>query len=190
MSSTSFYYKPKRSREQREAEQAQIRALIEGVQSDFPRAGYRKVQEYLERKGIKIGERRLRNVMEKFGLWAQIKKDWVKTADSNHDHQLYPNLLPGMKLTGTNQVWATDITYIRIKNGFVYLAVVLDLFSRKVIGWAVSKRIDSELAMNALRMAIRRRKPKRGVIHHSDRGGSVRMPPLREAAQKARVSSF
>ncbi len=170
LSPTSFYYKPKRSREEREAEQAQIRALIESVQSDFPKAGYRKVQEYLERRDIKIGERRLRNVMEKYGLWAQIKKAWVKTTDSNHSHKLYPNLLPGMKLTGTNQVWASDITYIRIRNGFVYLAVILDLFSRKVIGWAVSKRIDSELAMNALRMAMRRRKPKPGVIHHSDRG--------------------
>lgn len=170
LSPSSFYYKPKVSREERERQQTEIRGFIESVQKEFPRSGYRRVGEYLRRQGVRVGERRLRGVMKKYGLWAEIKKAFVKTTDSNHRFKLYPNLLPGMKLTSTNQVWATDFTYIRVSNGFVYLAVILDLFSRKVIGWAVSKRIDTELALNALRMALRRRKPPRGVIHHSDRG--------------------
>lgn len=80
------------------------------------------------------------------------------------------NLIEEMTVDGVNQVWASDITYIRIENGFVFLAVILDLFSRKVVGWQVSKRIDGELALDALKMAIARRKPPSGVIHHSDRG--------------------
>lgn len=170
LSTSSFYYKPKRSREEREREQVQIRALIEGVQKDFPRSGYRRVQEYLKRQGVRIGERRLRGVMEKYGLWAEIKRAWVKTTDSDHPFRAYPNLLPERRVDGVNQVWTADITYIRIENGFVYLAVILDLFSRKVIGYSISKRIDGRLALNALRMALRARKPPRGVIHHSDRG--------------------
>lgn len=170
LSASSFYYSPKVPREKREQDDAIYRSLIEKVQEEFPASGYRTVQEYLQRSGIKIGERKLRRIMGKFGLWAEVKKAFVKTTDSNHDFEVYPNLIRGMRVTGSNQVWAADITYIRIRNGFVYLAVILDLFSRKVIGWAISKHIDEALTLNALRMAIRRRKPPRQVIHHSDRG--------------------
>jgi putative transposase len=170
LSASSYYYSPKVPREKREQDDAMYRALIEKVQEEFPASGYRTVQEYLQRSGVRIGERKLRRIMGKFGLWAEVKKAFVVTTDSNHDFEVYPNLIRGMRVTGSNQVWASDITYIRIKNGFVYLAVILDLFSRKVIGWAISKHIDEALTLNALRMAIRRRKPPRQVIHHSDRG--------------------
>ena len=170
LSPSSFYYKPKQSRADREKDDALIRDYVEEVQAEIPGSGYRSVQKYLHKKGIPIGETRLRRVMGEYGLWAQIKRAYVVTTDSNHDYALYPNLISGMKITGSNQVWAADITYIRIHNGFVYLAVILDLFSRKVIGWSISKKIDGELTLNALRMALRRRRPTRGVIHHSDRG--------------------
>jgi putative transposase len=170
LSTSSFYYSPKVPREMREEDDAKFRNLIEKVQEEVPRSGYRTVQQYLQRSGVKIGERKLRRIMGKFGLWAEVKRAFVITTDSEHDYEVYPNLIRGMRVSGSNQVWASDITYIRIKNGFVYLAVILDLFSRKVIGWATSKHIDQELTLNALRMALRRRKPPRGVIHHSDRG--------------------
>jgi len=125
---------------------------------------------YLKRKGIKIGETRLRRVIEKFELQIRPKKKYVVTTNSNHDCLIYPNHIKGMMIDNINQVWTADITYIRINNGFVYLAVILDLFSRKVIGHSISKRIDGQLATDALKMAIMRRKPPRGVIHHSDRG--------------------
>jgi putative transposase len=92
------------------------------------------------------------------------------TTDSKHDCLTHPNLIKGMTIDGVNQVWASDITYIRINNGFVYLAVILDLYSRKVVGFAVSKRIDANLVIDAFNMAIQRRLPPKGVIHHSDRG--------------------
>jgi putative transposase len=140
------------------------------VQADFPKAGYRTVQCYLRRRGRFVGERKIRRIMKQFSLHAEIKRAFGHTTDSNHAHRVYPNRLPGRCLTGINQAWAADLTYIRIANGFVYLAVVLDLYSRKVIGWAISKHIDAELALSALRQAIQTRQPAPGCVHHSDRG--------------------
>lgn len=109
--------------------------------------------------------------MKKYGLKALIWRGFkVKTTDSEHDHGYAPNLLPGMMITGVNQVWVADITYIRILTGFVYLAAILDLYSRKVVGWAISLKIDAELCLKALDDAIASRNPSPGLIHHSDRG--------------------
>lgn len=170
LSPSTYYYPPKRSRASREREDAELRDGIEAVQQDFPRAGYRTVQRYLRRRGRWVGERKIRRIMKQFSLHAEIKRAFVHTTDSNHSYRVYPNLLPGRCLTNVNQAWAADLTYIRIVNGFVYLAVILDLFSRKVIGWAISKHIDAELALSALRQAIETRQPAPGCVHHSDRG--------------------
>lgn len=166
----TYYHRPKISREECERLDADLRGQVEHVQMGFPSAGYRTVRQYLFRQGIRVGERRLRRVMNKFGLKARIKRAFVRTTDSNHSHRVYPNLTKGMVVTGVDQIWVADITYIRIDNGFVYLAVILDLFSRRVVGWSLSKQIDGDLTTAALRMAIGQRKPKPGIIHHSDRG--------------------
>lgn len=108
--------------------------------------------------------------MKQFSLQAQINRAFVRTTDSRHDHRVYPNLLEGRTLSGINQAWGADLTYLRIVNGLVYLAVILDLFSRKVVGWAISKHIDAQLALSALRQAIQTRQPPPGCVHHSDRG--------------------
>lgn len=170
LSSSAYYADLKLSRAEREEWEADIRGKIERLRVDFPRAGYRMLLEYLKREGIEIGERRLRSVVRKFELQVKPLKRFVNTTNSNHGHPLHPNLLHELSVDNVNQVWTADITYIRIANGFVYLAVILDVFSRKVIGWQISKKIDGRLALDALRMAIARRKPERGVIHHSDRG--------------------
>mgnify|MGYP002364502348 CR=1 FL=1 len=170
LSPSSFYYKPKVPREVREKRDADLRDAIESVRAQHPRTGYRTLLQYLSRAEIRVGERRLRRVMQKYSLQAKIRRAFVATTDSKHSHRVYPNLLKDFEVTALNQVWATDFTYIRIDNGFVYLAVILDLCSRRVIGWAISKNIDADLAVSALLMAIERRKPPPGVIHHSDRG--------------------
>lgn len=170
LSPSSFYYDPKISREEREHQDADLRGKIEEIQAELPESGYRPVEKYLKKRGIRVGERRIRRVMRKYSLHARLKRAFRVTTDSNHSHRVHPNHVQGMHLSGTNQVWGADLTYIRIDNGFVYLAVIMDLFSRKIIGWAISKRIDGDLALSALRMAIRRRQPPPGVIHHSDRG--------------------
>lgn len=170
ISQSTYYADPKIPRSQREEWEADIRGKIEQIRITFPCTGYRTLLEYLKRAGIKIGERRLRGILNRFRLQIKPKRRFVRTTDSNHKHRIYPNLVKGLSITQINQVWASDLTYIRIENGFVYLAVILDLFSRKVIGWAISKRMDASLVLDALQMAIKRRNPPRGVIHHSDRG--------------------
>lgn len=170
---SSYYYQPKEKRRiKQEKEEADIRDLIEEVQVEFPFYGYRRIRAHLKRKcGVAVNGKKILQIMRKYGLKALIWRGFkVKTTDSNHPHGYAPNLLPGKELTGVNQVWVTDITYIRIYRGFVYLAVVLDLYSRKVVGWAISKKIDAELCLTALDDAIEKRRPKAGLIHHSDRG--------------------
>lgn len=171
LSSSTYYASPKISREDRERADVELRDQIEKVQCEYGvGTGYRYVLKYLRRSGIDAGERKIRRIMKKYDLQARLKRAFVATTDSNHTHRVYPNLLPQRTVRGLNEVWTADMTYIRIGNGFVYLAVILDLYSRRVIGWGISKRIDSDLAFSALRMAIAQRKPGPGVIHHSDRG--------------------
>jgi transposase InsO family protein len=108
--------------------------------------------------------------MAQFKLFLKKKRRYVRTTNSKHGYSVYPNLVKGLKVNKLNQVWVSDITYIRIANGFVYLAVVIDLYSRKVVGWEISKKIDGELVLGATRMAFEKRNHPKGVIHHSDRG--------------------
>jgi len=167
---STYYYDPKITRAQKEENDAIIRNKVEQLRVEFPRAGYRPLLHHLKRNGVIIGETRLRRILGESGLFLKPKKRFVKTTQSDHDYLVYPNLISEMTIDGVNQVWAGDITYIRVNSGFVFLAVLLDLYSRKVIGWAISKKIDRHLTLDALRMAIKSRKPPNGVIHHSDRG--------------------
>ena len=170
VSPSSYYYKPKVSRSERDKKDAELRDKIEDLQEDFPKAGYRMVREHLLRAGERVNWKKIRRVMAEYGLQAQVSRKFINTTDSKHGHPIYPNLIEGLTVTGINRVWVADITYIRIMTGFVFLAVILDVFSRRVIGWAISKSIDRTLTLTALRMAIRQRQPHSGVIHHSDRG--------------------
>ena len=170
ISLSAYHFDPKKSRAQKEEEDADIRGKIEQLRVKFPRTGYRPLLHHLKRAGIIIGETKLRRIVAKFELQITPRKRFVVTTNSKHDCLTHPNLIKGMTIDNINQVWTADITYIRIANGFVYLAVILDLYSRKIIGYAVSKKIDSKLTIDALNMAVLRRNPPEGVIHHSDRG--------------------
>jgi putative transposase len=171
ISTSTYYYKPKKSRAIRDFEDAQLRDEIETVQRDFPYAGYRTVQSYLYRmKGRWYNGKKIRRVMGKYGLFIRIRRAFVQTTDSNHGFPTFPNLILGKTITGINQLWAADITYIRIATGFVYLAVILDVFSRRIIGWAISKALTRRFTIEALKMAIELRTPPPGTIHHSDKG--------------------
>lgn len=170
LSMATYYSDPKVSRAEKEEREADLRGKIEQIRVRMPRTGYRYLVEELKRSGVDVGERRVRGILKKFNLQIRPRKRFIATTNSNHKFDVYPNHIAGMTLSGINQVWAADITYIRIENGFVYLAVILDLYSRKAIGWAISRKIDGQLALDALKMAIERRKPPAGVIHHSDRG--------------------
>lgn len=168
---SSYYYRPLTDLEAQEQSDALLRDRIERLQQDFPGYGYRRLGQQLRREGIVVNDKKIRRVQRKYQLfpirWRSFK---IATTDSNHNHKIYPNLLADQILTGINQAWIADMTYIRILKGFVFLAAILDRYSRKVIGWAISKRIDAELCVAALKIALQERQPPPGCIHHSDRG--------------------
>jgi transposase InsO family protein len=172
LSVSSFYYKPKIDPKVKAITDADLRDKIEAIQAGFPRYGYRRVKKHLLLyEGLRVNEKRIRRVMREYGLLAEIKKAFVTaTTDSDHELPIYPNLVKGREVNGPNDVWVADLTYIRIASCFVYLAVILDLFSRKVVGWAISKSLQREICVEALKMALETRDPAAGCIHHSDRG--------------------
>ena len=119
---------------------------------------------------MQVNHKRVVRIMRKDNLLALQPKRFKVTTDSNHKFEIYLNLAARMKLTGINQLWVADITYVRLKTEFVYLAVILDRFSRKVVGWALDRTLAIRLTVGALEQAIERRQPKPGLVHHSDRG--------------------
>jgi putative transposase len=170
LASSSYYYQPLTDFEAQEQSDRLLRAHIERLQQDFPGYGYRRLAHQLRRVGIVVNDKNIRRVQRKYQLfpirWRTFK---IATTDSNHNHKVYPNLLAEKSLTGINQAWVADITYIRILKGFVFLAAILDRCSRTVIGWAISQKIDAELCVAALTIALEQRQPPPGCIHHSDR---------------------
>jgi putative transposase len=168
---STYYYRSRQKSLAAKKEEADLRDRIEQIVVQCARYGYRRVTYQLRREGWKVNHKRVARIMREESLQCQVKRRWVKTTDSNHGFRIYPNLMRGLTVAvGRNQVWVADITYIRILTGFLYLAVILDLFSRKVIGWALSEQIDAQLTLAALRMALQERGPVEGCIHHSDRG--------------------
>ena len=168
---SSFYYRPKSGDQAKQVWDADLRDEIERIHAEFPGYGYRRIREHFRRLGLRVNHKRIRRVMQENGLFPLLRKQWkVTTTDSKHALKTFSNLIHGMQVRGMKELWVADITYIRIRAGFVYLAVVLDVYSRRVVGWAISQTLDRKLCMLALREAIQAESPPNGVIHHSDRG--------------------
>lgn len=169
LSRSTFYYRRK-CRPTIKGDDMLLRGIRKIVE-EFPRYGYRRVTKQLHRNKTEVNHKRIYRLMKGHKLLCKRRRKFkVYTTDSNHDYPIYKNLVRDMVITRINQVWVADLTYIRIVNGFVYLAVILDACSRKAIGYALSQRIDRALSIAALKMAIHNRKPPKGCIHHSDRG--------------------
>lgn len=137
---------------------------------EWPAYGYRRMTAELQRRGFEVNHKRVLRLMREDNLLCLRRRSFVVTTDSSHNLRIYPNLAREMRPDAINQLWIADITYIRLRTEFVYLAVVLDAFSRRVIGWALGRTLEAKLAVAALRMAIDQRKPAVGLVHHSDRG--------------------
>jgi len=161
----SFYHK-----EKEEVSDKDLESRIGDICLEFSGYGYRRVTKHLHREGLRVNHKKVSRIMRKKGLQCRPRKRWARTTDSNHGFRIYPNLVRDIKISAINQVWVADITYIHILVCFVYLAVILDVCSRKAVGYALSRRIDTNLTLDALCMAINNRQPKPGCIHHSDRG--------------------
>jgi len=148
----------------------ELRDELQRAALEFPAYGSRKMTAELKRRGFGVGRRRVRRMMRQDNLLCIRRRAFVTTTDSRHSLPVYPNLACEVQPTAINQLWVADITYIRLRNEFVYLAVVLDAFSRRVIGWALGRTLEAKLALTALRMAVIEREPAPGLVHHSDRG--------------------
>ena len=148
----------------------ELRDAIQRVALKWPSYGRPRITAELKRRGWKVGPNRVRRLMREDNLLCVRKRKFVVTTDSNHGRQVYPNLKAEMELNGINQLWVADITYIRLEAEFVYLAVVIDAYSRRVIGWALDRTIEDDLPLQALGMALEQRQPAAGLVHHSDRG--------------------
>jgi putative transposase len=150
--------------------EAQLVEQIKAICAEWPAYGYRRVTFELHEQGHVINHKKVMRLMKENGLSVRARRRFMVTTDSNHDGPIFPNLAKDIAPTGVNQLWVADITYITIATGFVYLAAVLDAWSRRVVGYAIGTRIDARLALAALRAAIQARRPPAGCIHHSDRG--------------------
>jgi transposase InsO family protein len=148
----------------------EVRDQMQKVALESPAYGYRRITAELQQRGFAVNHKRVLRMMREDNLLCVRRRAFVVTTDSRHHLPVYPNLAREMKLAVINQLWVADITYIRLRTEFVYLAVVLDAFSRRVIGWALGRTLEAELAVTALRMALMDRQPAPGLIHHSDRG--------------------
>ena len=153
-------------------EETAVRDMIQRVALVEKHYGYRRVAVELRRAGVCVNHKRVLRLMREDNLLCLRRRAFVPaTTDSNHSWRVVPNLTHGMVLTGIDQLWVVDITYIRMLEEFAYLAVVLDAFSRRVIGWALETHLQASLAITALNMALAVRRPAPGsLVHHSDRG--------------------
>ena len=165
---STLYYQRKINIHKKQKE-LRIRKKIEDISREHPYYGYRRITAQLRRDKLIVNHKKVLKIMKELGIQGRIKRKYMTTTNSRHNNRTYPNLIKDKKLTGINQVWCADITYIRILNGFVYLAAIIDIYSRKIVGYAIGKTLSSELAIAALKMAIATRNTD-NLIHHSDRG--------------------
>jgi len=148
----------------------ELRDQIQKIALQWPAYGSRRITAELRRRGWAVNRKRVQRLMREDNLLCLRKRRFVATTDSDHALPVYRNLARAMVLTGTNQLWLADITYIRLLEEFIYLAVILDAYSRRAIGWGLDRTLEAKLTLAALRMALARRTVSRGLVHHSDRG--------------------
>jgi putative transposase len=154
--------------------ETELRRTIAGIALEMPNYGYRSITAELQRRGRLVNRKHVLRLMRQDNLLCRRKRSFVATTDSNHSLKVFPNLARELTVTAVDQLWVADITYIRLPRQFVYLAVVLDAFSRRVIGWALYRHLTTELTLKALQQALATRSVKAGLVHHSDRGAICR----------------
>lgn len=168
--SRAGYYRHLAEKEPEEEEMA-VRAAIQEVFLEHRRRyGRRRITAELRRRGMRVNHKRVGRLMREDNLLALQRRAWVATTDSRHPWEVYLNLAARLELTGINQLWVADITYIRLRHEFVFLAIILDRFSRRAVGWALERALTVQLTLAALRQALTERQPPPGLVHHSDAG--------------------
>lgn len=172
--SRQAYYKGKRERKRKAVDAEMVVQEVKVKRQCHPRMGTRKLHHELcaiwEAVGVRIGRDRLFNLLRSKNLLVEPKRRWIQTTNSRHSLPLYRNLLPNLQPTAPHQVMVADITYLRTDEGWLYLSLIMDLFSRKIVGWNLADNLDASESVKALRMAMKQVPPNRWPLHHSDRG--------------------
>jgi len=179
----STYY----DRPQRAADDTAIVEAIFAICDTFEWYGYRRVGAALRHQGLVVNAKKIRRLMREHGLQPKVRRRFVATTDSDHDSPIFPNLAKDVASTGPNQLWVSDITYIALPSRFIYVAIILDAWSRLIVGYAIGRSIDARLTVAALKAAIARREPPPGCIHHSDRGSQYAAEAYRKALQTGKL---
>jgi transposase InsO family protein len=170
VSRATYYRHRRRNSVRSQPGEPEVRRAINQIALEMPCYGHRPMTAELERRGLLVGRDRVLRYMREDHLLCRPRRAFVATTDSRHEQKIFPNLARELVVTQPDQLWVADITYIRLLRDFVYLAILLDAFSRRVIGWALERHMMTELALGALQMALSTRQPKPGLMHHSDRG--------------------
>lgn len=156
--------------QQPEEEEVALRDQLQRLALKYRYYGYRPLTKLLKREGWVVNHKRVLRIMRQDNLLSLRRKKFVITTQSGHGWHIYPNLARWVATTEVNQLWVADITYVRLRYEFVYVAIILDVYSRRVVGWSIGEHVDSGLAQQALQKALEQRRPKPGLIHHSDQG--------------------
>lgn len=170
VSRAGYYRFDQQAQKQNSDSDMDLRDVIQRIALEWPSYGRRRITQELRRRGWAVNSKRVHRLLRQDNLLCVRKRKFVVTTDSNHGRRVYPNLAQHMVLTHTDQLWVADITYIRLLEEFVFLAVILDAYSRRVIGWALDRTLEDDLTSSALRMALSQRVIQPGLVHHSDRG--------------------
>ena len=165
---STLYYQPKGNLDKK-IKETDIKNKIKDISYEHPYYGYRRITAQLRRDKVIVNHKKVLKMMKELGIQGRIKRKYITTTNSKHNNKIYSNLIKDKELTGINQVWCADITYIRILNGFIYLAAIIDIYSRKIVGYAIGKTLSPKLAIIALNIAIATRNTN-NLIHHSDQG--------------------
>jgi putative transposase len=174
---STYYYRARRAA----AREKSLRQHIINLCEESPRYGYRRVTQQLRADGVLINHKKVARIMRDNSLQVRPWRRFVRTTDGDHDNPIFPNLAAAFSPAGPNQLWVSDLTYVAIAVRFVFVAVILDAWSRRVVGYAISRRLDTRVTLAALHAAVAARQPPPGCIHHSDRGGQYAADSYRQA---------
>lgn len=172
---STFYDKPSAA-----CDDTALVEIIATICEEFERYGWRRVHAALRQQGWVVNHKKVRRLMREHDLQPRMQHRFTTTTDSDHDQPIFPNLAKDRSPDGPDQLWVADITYVTVVGGFVYVAVLLDAWSRRVVGYALSRSIDARLTLTALAAALASRKPAAGLVHHSDRGSQYAAKAYRD----------
>lgn len=179
---STFYDAPKRATD----DTALVEAM-HAIKDEFEAYGWRRMQAALGQQGWVVNHKKLKRLMREHGLNARRRRRYVATTDSDHDQPIFPDRAREMVADGPNQLWVADITYVAVAVGFVYVAIIMDAWSRRIVGYAMSRRIDARLTLAALDAALALRRPPPGCVHHSDRGSQYAAEKYRDRLREAKL---